>query len=316
MLLSYWLRLVCLVLFSVGLIQAALTLLLQVQAQVLNRAMARLSARWQERASFAFAVVPHLAAFVLAGAVVVPQYFRNEVNGLDEQVGILCIAGACLVAARYAYCLLRMLSLICGVLWQRRPGVTISIAGLPIRLIPSELPLLAVEGLLSPRIVASRGLLDRVPPGSIECEIALAHENAHARHFDNLKLLVLMSLSLPFGAGSAVRRWHRAAEIAADCDAVDGSRTRAILLAETLLAIARSIPDQPLPDLALPLLPHEADLETRIHCLLEEKASRVAHDKQFILPGASLLFLAAFNLVFPVVLAVSHEFAEFVLHLG
>lgn len=315
MLLSYWLRLVCLVLFSIGLIQAALALLLRLQAPAINRALARLSARWQERACFAFGLVSHLAAFVLAVAVVVPQYIRNEANSLNEHVGILCITGACLVAARYAYGLLRVLSLIRRALAQRRPGIAISIAGLPVWLMQSEHPLLAVEGLLSPRIVASRGLLDHLPLGSNECEIALAHENAHARHFDNLKLLALMSLSLPFGE-SQVRLWHRAAEIAADSDAVGGSRTRAILLAETLVAIARSVPDQPSGVLALSLLPHEADLETRIHCLLEEKAISVPRNKQFIWLGAGLILLAAFNLLFPLLVAFSHEFAEFLLHIG
>ena len=219
MLLSYWLRLLCLVFCSIGLTQATLALLLRVQAQALNRALARINPRWRERAAFAHAVAPHLAAFLLAGAIVVPQYFRTEPNRLNEHVGILCIIGACLVAGRYSYSLLRMLSLIRGALRQRRPGVSVSVAGLPIRLAESEVPLLAVEGLLSPRIVASRSLFDQVPLGSIECEIALAHETAHARHLDNLKLLMLMSLSLPFGANSQVRRWHRAAEIAADSDA-------------------------------------------------------------------------------------------------
>lgn len=65
MLVSYWLRLVCLVFFCVGSLRIALSLLRRIQAPALDLLLPRLSARWQERASFAAAVASHIAALAL-----------------------------------------------------------------------------------------------------------------------------------------------------------------------------------------------------------------------------------------------------------
>ncbi|MGA3132892.1 MAG: hypothetical protein ABSD59_18980 [Terracidiphilus sp.] len=154
----------------------------------------------------------HRGPRALAALVVAPQYIRNEANLLEEDVGILCVCGASLVALRYAYALMRALCLVRGML-KRQPGIDVFIAGVPVRLVESEYPLLTIEGLLASRIVASRHLFDSTIASSDACRLALAHEAAHARHGDNFKLFLLLSLSLPLCTGVALRRWRRAAEI-------------------------------------------------------------------------------------------------------
>jgi beta-lactamase regulating signal transducer with metallopeptidase domain len=316
MLLPYWLRLVCLVLLSVGLIQSALVLLLQLLTPAINRALGQLSARWQERACFAMPVIPHIAAFTLATVVVAPQYILSETNLLKERVGVICVAGALVAAARYAYALVRASRLMRKAQPRHKATVAACAGGASVQVAESEYPLLAVSGLLLPKIIISRSLLDTAMLSPRALQIAIAHEAAHIRHYDNLKLFVLSSLALPLGANAAVRRWRQAAEIAADQDAVAGSRARAILLAETLLVAARAVPAHPPASVTLGLLPYEEDLEKRIHHLLHNESGSGECTGRFTLLGGGLLLLAAVWSLLQLTLASFHGLAEYVLHLG
>jgi hypothetical protein len=223
---------------------------------------------------------------------------------------------ALLVGARYAYALTRAISLIHSSRGQRRMGVASSVVGTPIQLAGNDYPLLAVAGFLSPKILVSRRLLDSGALSSDALEIALAHERAHLRQFDNLKLLILSSLDLPLCSTSVLRRWRRAAEIAADDDAAAGSRRNAILLAETLLTTARMVPHEPQTALALGLLPHEEDLEDRIHRLLGEAAAGGVCVKPFSRIGATLLLFCLASLLLLFAFAPFHNCTEYLLHLG
>jgi uncharacterized membrane protein YhdT len=295
-------------------IHIALVLLLWLLSPSLYRAMAGLSARWQERACFALPVVSHLMAWLLVLLVIVPQYIHNETNFFKERVGIVCVSAALLVAVRYTYTLTRALLLIQSSQLQSEAIASSSATDVPIWITSSEYPLLAVTGFLAPKIVASRALLKSGVLSSEALKIVLAHERAHLNQFDNCKLLILSSLDLPLWSSCAVRRWRRAAEIAADDDAVDGCPQRAILLAETLLAAARAVPPLPQANFTLGLLPHEDDLEDRIHRLLGEETASGAHAKPVCLLGATLLLCGAATLL--ITLAPIHKWTEYLLHLG
>jgi beta-lactamase regulating signal transducer with metallopeptidase domain len=70
------------------------------------------------------------------------------------------------------------------------------------------------------------------------------HERSHAAQRDNWKLLSLhflprLDLRLP-GRKTWMQLWQSTAEWAADDDAVGGNSTRALMLAETLVALART----------------------------------------------------------------------------
>ncbi|MGH9607063.1 MAG: hypothetical protein ACRD3N_15355 [Terracidiphilus sp.] len=323
MLLSYWLRLVCLLLFSLGLIQAALSLLLQLLAPALDRVLARLSPRWRERACFVLPLTPHLAAFMLVALAIAPQYIGGETNLLDERVAIACIAGALLAAARYAYALLRALRMIGGcppapnkTAIAAAAAIAAGAPGVPVQIAESAYPVLMVTGLLRPAITVSRRLLDRSLLSPEALEVAFAHELAHLRQWDNLKLFMLSSLALPGRGGAIAKRWRRAAEIAADSDAAAGSRARATLLAETLLVTAGAVPpQQALAPLALGLRSHEEDLQIRILRLIGEKPESAVHAGRLSLLAASLLLLCGASLLFPLALVPFHGVAECLLHL-
>lgn len=318
MLLSYWLRVVCLALFSVGAIHLALHLLLRFVMLFAGRSIDRMSARSQERLSFALPVAPCILALLLALTVVVPQYLRNETNLLSERVGIVCFAGALATAMRYLYAMLRGLRLLRNT-QQPEVASVIEAAGLPVHLTAETHPQLAVAGLFSPRIVLSQHLLANPVFTPELLETALAHEKAHIRHFDNLKHFVLLSLLLPHSRTKRrwLELWRRAAEIAADEDAVAGSSSRAIQLAEALLIAARNVSPQPIPQLSLSLLQHEEDLDRRIDRLLRDEIATSPPRPENHRTVHAAALLAAGACVGLILLAQSFpQLVEYVLHLG
>jgi beta-lactamase regulating signal transducer with metallopeptidase domain len=320
MLLSYWPRLFCLVLFSLGIIQIVLRLLLRVAIPLIDSNIDRMAARLQESIRFAIPSAPHVLALVLTLTVITPQYLRNETNPLQERVGIACVIGALAVAMRYLYGMLRATRLL---LQERRAHIlngapAVLTGGVQVHISESTQPLLAVKGILSPRIVISRHLLDNAMFSQDLLQIALAHEKAHVFHRDNLKHLVLASLALSrSGKEGSLRRWRYAAEIAADDDAVAGNSSRAILLAETLLVAARAIPHQGPSALSLGLRPHEEELDKRIDRLLRHDA-RTAPAMKLTWRhtiGATALMLAGICVLSQLFAAPIHELSEYVLHL-
>ena len=112
MLLSYWLRLACLVLVSVGILQITLDLVLRLVMPLARRRIHEMSARFQERIYFVTPVASHVLALLVSLLVVTPQYIRGETNPLQERVGVVCVAGALVVAVRYLYGLLRAIRLL------------------------------------------------------------------------------------------------------------------------------------------------------------------------------------------------------------
>jgi len=102
--------------------------------------------------------------------------------------------------------------------------------------------LMAVAGLFSSSVIVSRSFLDTERFSTASLDVAFAHESAHARHRDNLKLLILSALPhihVAAGGQSLGQRWRLAAEIAADEEGTQGKPERALMLAEMLIAVAR-----------------------------------------------------------------------------
>jgi len=105
----------------------------------------------------------------------------------------------------------------------------------------SDMPLLALVGIVHPTRIASRRLLDTLSAEQIEA--ALSHEDAHEVSRDNLKRLFfgLTPGMFPFVSGFAgiEQHWERYAELAADDYAASGNASRSVALAEALIQVAR-----------------------------------------------------------------------------
>jgi hypothetical protein len=203
--------------------------------------------------------------------------------------------------------------------YRRDDAPVVLAGGTPVHISADMSPFLAVTGLFSPRIVLSQHLLDNPAFSPQLLEIALAHESAHVRHFDNLKHFVLASLAISRQAMEGpLQQWRHAAENAADDEAVSLDSSRAILLAEALLVAARAVSSQRTAALSLALLPHEEELDNRIGRLLRDECAFAPTTTlcwRHII-GAGAFLLGSSCALLHLFAASFHEAAEYALHLG
>jgi beta-lactamase regulating signal transducer with metallopeptidase domain len=175
---------------------------------------------------------------------------------------------------------------------------------------------------MQPRILISKTMLERSRLCAEALAIALDHERAHMRHRDNWKLFALTCLP---GLGlhtktrpACMRLWQRYNDWAADDDAVNGSRSRALMLAESLVACAKSIPAAKPDFLFIGFATHEDELTARIDRLLGfERPWQGAANRELppLLACAGTILVAA-CLFLVQVAPWLHETAEAILHLG
>jgi Zn-dependent protease with chaperone function len=138
------------------------------------------------------------------------------------------------------------------------------------RVLPLQAPQAFVLGVLRPTLYVTRGLLSAAHAQHVDA--VLAHERAHLRRADPLRMLIAnaaLALHLPGIAGALRARLLRAQEMAADVEAADaiGSRKR---VAKALVAIARAQHSPP----TLALAFGACNVEARVHRLLDERPRR------------------------------------------
>lgn len=260
-------------------------------AFVTANAVASLAAAWQwrrtripdaplDRAAFLFQLrLLPLVASVLWAALAMSSFFVFEPRSQTERIGEVLIAlavvgGALLVmaAGRVTSTILRHRRLLGE--WLRDatpvtlPGVTI-----PSLAIDTEFPVVAVVGVIRPRLLVARRVLDQCPPD--ELAAILDHERGHITRRDNARRLLLLALPDPLSwtrIGRAIdAAWHDAAEQVADEASGDGRGDAGrVALAEALVRVARMVPaGQTLSELPASALYRGEPLERRVRRLLD-----------------------------------------------
>ncbi|MBW4052611.1 MAG: M48 family metalloprotease [Proteobacteria bacterium] len=160
-------------------------------------------------------------------------------------------------------------------------------------------PLVAVIGSWRQRVVAARCVAAACDPE--EFRQVLAHEAAHLRARDNLKLLLLLTMPdalawLPTGA-ALTERWRAATELEADEHASGSDRRKRTALASALIKVARLSLASGLPRQAARTAAPLNGLEQRIRRLLAPSpAMRRGFPGLRVLTGALLLPLLAMPL--------------------
>ncbi|HUE23798.1 MAG TPA: M48 family metalloprotease [Bryobacteraceae bacterium] len=250
------------------------------------------------RGLLALRLLPAVGAALSVAVVGVPSYLSNEPEAPTERVGYGCMIVALLGLGMWAVSIARGLraaasfrsfSQHCGQAGRlaHLPG-----APAPSYIVDSTAPLLALAGIVRPRLAISRGVL-RVLTAE-ELAAALRHERAHRSAHDNLKRLCILSMPgiLPLAAGTRTleRGWRKFAEWAADDRAVAGSERRSCALAAALVRVARIAADSPRFSLASSLLGDTDQLEARVDRLLRAAppGPRIAGRSTLAL-GAALL---------------------------
>src|ERR1700693_5733486 len=269
---AYLSKLLCLCFASFFLIHTALALL----ARLGTPAALRLAERIRPQTAVRFLLTLRLAPAALAVSAVlglcVPSYLWLEPESASERVVLACFALALLGAAVWGISIARVLRAIADsvryVRKCRRGGCETSLPqeSSPVLMIDDEAPLLALAGVIRPRLVISRGVIRALSAEQLDS--ALRHEDVHRASRDNLKrlLFLLAPEVLPCSRCFATleRSWARLTEWATDDKATAGDPRRAVSLAAALVRVARMGAGRRLSFLLTSLLADDRDLAARV----------------------------------------------------
>lgn len=275
MILPYTLRLLCLCFASFFLIHAALGLAVWTATPGAMRIGEAMRPRSGARFLLALRLLPvTLAAFAVAG-LCVPSYLWLETNEATERVGLACCVMALVGVLVCASSLTRsvralFLSARQARRCKREGGSEHESSSLPVTVMNSDAPVLALAGLIRPRVIVSSAVLEML--SREELRAALEHEHAHRNSQDNLKRLLLFLAPdiLPFSRAFTRldQYWARLIEWAADDEATAGDSQRSVWLAAALVRMARMGSAAAVSPLASSFLGNDRELSARVDRLL------------------------------------------------
>jgi len=274
----------------------------------------RFKPRSAARALFMLRLFPVTFSIFAVTAVCIPSYLWLEPTSAQEQVGWMCWAAASLAVVLWLVSASRLLDATARSYrylrrWRRQAVADrLPQATTPAWVIESDVPFLALAGIVRPRLIASRGLLRTLSSGQLSA--ALRHEEAHRTSHDNLKRLIMHGAPgiLPFVSACTLleQAWAKFAERAADDRAVSGDPARALLLAEALVRVARIAPQSAL---VAPLLADASELHARVDRLLHPAPPRAAGKRLSLIASAALAVLTVVVLE-PLILRLAHRLLE------
>jgi Zn-dependent protease with chaperone function len=275
MILPYTLRLVCLCFASFFLVHAALGVAVWAGTPGAIRIGESMRPRSGAQFLLALRLLPFtLAALAIAG-LCVPSYLWLETNEATERVGLTCCAIALLGALVCASSLVRGARALFISVRQargcRRSGrLSAEESIVPMTVMNSDAPVLALAGLVRPSVIVSRGVLETL--SGEELEAALEHEKAHRVSRDNWKRLVLFLAPeiFPFTRAFARlnRGWAKLIEWAADDEATAGDSRRSVSLATALIHLAQMGRSPAVSPLSSSFVGNDRDLCARVDRLL------------------------------------------------
>lgn len=280
MILSYAFRLVCLLAVVCGLVYAVVQFILSLNARLILRRLQPVSARRRERAFYWLQIAPLVLAAFVGLACCLPEYLLFEPTHEIEPVGRLSVILGAAAGLWFGSAVLRGLRITCRTLrfsrFCRRSGKILRHpgGGPPIVALTGQNPPVALVGFVRPCILIAADFLETGVLNNDALQIAFDHERSHASHRDNWKLLFLNFLPRFYrwsGSRFWYEHWQRAADWAADDDAVRGDRARSLLLAEALVRTARSVTGAGSNVLCTALTSAEEGLALRIDRLLHPR---------------------------------------------
>jgi Zn-dependent protease with chaperone function len=326
MILPYLLRLLCLCFASFFVLNAALGLLVRISSKFAVRFAESRSPRAASRFLLALRMLPFALAALFVLALCVPSYLRFEPSLTSERAGAVCLVLGLLGAATCSLSIVRSAhsllvswrhNRLCQLAAQEAPMPGIASQMLVVK---NEVPLLAVSGLIGPKLLISTRVLREL--SHEELDAALRHEHAHRSSRDNAKRLLLLLAPdiLPFVSPLRLleHSWSKFTEWAADDLAASGDSARALSLASALVSVARMGSSPRLPYLSTSLLARDCDLSARVDRLLRTTPATSARASQapplFSIAGLSLVVCLGALLLIPSILSLVHELLELLLH--
>lgn len=232
---------------------------------------------------FALRILPGALAAAFVAAIFIPSYLKFEPRELVEGFDVTLTSLAAIALGLIAAGLVRG-----GAAWwraARRAGVWMRTArplalggAIPAYRIEADAPIMALAGILSPRLLVTGGLIDALTPE--EFAAAVAHELGHWSAWDNLKRLTMAAApDVPGWARTArvfERGWASAAEHRADRRASAVGTTTRFALASALVKVARLMPAAPPIAEPISTLVGGGEIASRVEQLIEIDPSREA----------------------------------------
>src|SRR5271166_3633406 len=249
---------------------------MRLSAGTAMRMAARMKPSSAARLLFALRITPMALTVFAVLAFCVPSYLWLEPEAAGEKVGFVCFLMATLGAAIWVLSITRVVSAVSGTVRYlhhcERHGRKINVPGepSPALLLADEAPVLAVAGVVHPRLVISRRVMRGL--NAEQRDAALRHERAHRISRDNIKrLLILLSPDvLPFlrAFTTLEHSWAKFTEWAADDQAAEGDSHRALSLASALVRVAKMGSKPKLSYLFSSLVHDDEELTERVDRLL------------------------------------------------
>jgi len=195
-------------------------------------------------------LLPAALSTAFVAVVFLPSYWafepRDYVEGFDVSLTVLATGGALVIAAaamRGASAWKRA-TLRARVWTSAASPVSIDCCDAPAFAVDTPEPMMALVGVLRPRLIVTRGLMEVLTPEEIAA--GAAHEAAHGRARDNLVRLAMRAapdlLHWTRAAGRLEQRWAAAAEYRADAATIAHRRGARFALASALVKAARLMP--------------------------------------------------------------------------
>jgi Zn-dependent protease with chaperone function len=331
MILPYLLRLLCLCFASFFVLNAAAGFFVRISSKSAIRFAESRSPNAAARFLLILRLLPFALATLFVLALCVPSYLWLEPGATAERVGATCAILGILGAATWSVSIARTIrslrasmrySWLCRSVGHesRQPAGPSSVFVIePVVVLQEEAPILALSGLLRPRLLISRSVLRAL--SAEELDAALAHEHAHRTSRDNVKRLLILLAPDMFPFVRSLRllehSWSKFAEWAADDQASAGDSRRALSLAAALVQVARMGSAPHLPLLSTSLLACDRDLSARVDRLLHPTPIAGVHSKLGYRPlriaGFLLAGCLAVLLLAPSTLSSVHELLELLL---
>jgi Zn-dependent protease with chaperone function len=221
-----------------------------------------------------------VGALAFVSAIFLPSYWLYEPRDVSEGFDLFLTVGAAAAilavvagAVRGASAWLSASRRTRAWMQNARP---LALAGtnIPAFEIDAAAPVLALVGVLRPRLLVTRGLIATLTPEELAASVA--HEMGHSRAWDNLTRLAMRSVPDVLPPAAAMRglerRWAASSEHRADQAAGDHPGIRCAL-ASALVKVARLTP--PAPPLAEPIstLVGGGDIASRVRRLLDDRTA-------------------------------------------
>lgn len=242
---------ICLALAALLTINAIVSLLMTAAWRFVSRFTKSRSAATRARLIFILQTFPATAALLAVAVFLVPSYLTFEPRQTGETVsvkpGLLALfsaMGIVLAFWRGIAAWLATRKLVGD--WQSH-SETVSLENLPIPAyrINHQFPVVAVIGVLRPRLFIANQIFDSL--NNDELAAVIAHETAHVAAHDNLKhwLMRICRDALVIVPSNRLldKEWAEAIELTADEEAANRKQSAVALdLAQALIKIARLVP--------------------------------------------------------------------------